>query len=120
MKHTPGPWTIGDWNDSIGGVVYRNIFGRGRRVSGVGVYGHKLDGSIAGRKKKDGGFTKTVPKDECDANAHLIAAAPELLEACEQAIDVFSPAATEVSNADYQAVLHAIADAIAKAKGETP
>lgn len=80
-KFTPGPWEIGPWVDSLGGNVYRVIVAAGRKVSAVTVYGRKLDGTTGGRLLKHGGHTKTVSVDECDNNAHLVAAAPDLYEA---------------------------------------
>ncbi len=58
-KHTPGPW-IADWDD--GGQWYVNI-------GGLSVSGNALRGD-------SGGCIES-------ANARLIAAAPELLEACK-------------------------------------
>ena len=61
-------------------------------------------------------FTKTGGRrsgDEVSANARLIAAAPELLEALEEAV-----CALEVCGKDYRATEIARI-AIAKAKGET-
>lgn len=59
-SHTPGPWTIHDQVDSEGFTI---IKGQGLRLAKV---------------------TNSEP-DWAEANAHLIAAAPELLEALEAA-----------------------------------
>lgn len=69
----------------MGGHVYRVISHEGRRISSISVYGRKADGSLGGRPLKDGGSTKTVSSEECDANARLIAAAPDLLKALKTA-----------------------------------
>jgi hypothetical protein len=53
-------------------------------------------------------------RKESEANAHLIAAAPELLEACEMARDVISGAA-QPDEHEALAILDAL---IAKAKGQ--
>lgn len=60
-KHTPGPW------DCIGGAVYAN------------------DGQtpIAYMDRVSGNGTSPVERDQ---NAHLIAAAPELLEALQNLV----------------------------------
>ena len=57
--HTPGPWRSNDFSSS----VYGYIFGDNQAICRV-----FLDG------------------DECEANARLIAAAPDLLDACKKAL----------------------------------
>lgn len=52
-----------------------------------------------------------------EANARLIAAAPELLEACEEAISYF--AGIQDQSSEESAIIDELANAIAKAKGET-
>ena len=64
-KHTPGPWTLD--GDEVRG-------GQGNCFIAVA--------SFASAYAKSGRFTK-----EEQANARLIAAAPELLEACKKALD---------------------------------
>lgn len=68
QKHTPGPWTVGDV-----GIYFRD----GVSIMGNGEFG----GAVA-----------TTTRDEWSgaenpafANAHLIAAAPEMYEALKQA-----------------------------------
>lgn len=63
MSHTPGPWHV-----ELGGFVYSAT----KKVADVGLNG----GYFASR---------TSPEPERTANARLIAAAPELLEALEDA-----------------------------------
>ena len=61
MKHTPGPWS------------YRDV-----TTEGTKVYAKIVSG------KTDVGFSgayKILPEAEADANARLIAAAPDLLKA---------------------------------------
>jgi hypothetical protein len=75
---TPGPWTPAPWITSLGQNVYRIIKAANRNVSSVTVYGKRSDGSTGGQKIKGGGHAKTVASAECDANAYLIAASPNL------------------------------------------
>jgi len=66
-KHTPGPWQIGQLESYEGGtgIAFRRVY-----------------------------FTPTLSEiqeahvrgDKCDANAHLIAAAPDLLEALDDSL----------------------------------
>jgi hypothetical protein len=63
--------------------------------------------------------------DECDANGRLIAAAPEMLDALEQAQQVFEAAARAIRDDDdtaeqCQQAARAIGRAIARARGEPP
>ena len=89
-KHTPGPWEI---QTTTGLQIYitqpQNILNR-------------KPGFYAEVRR----FTTNV--DEVKANANLIAAAPDLLEACEIALA-----------SDDRNVQHVLRSAIAKAKGET-
>ena len=62
-KHTPGPWENHKWN-----CEEHQISANGGTISLVS-HSHSL-----------------VPEAEADANARLIAAAPDLLEACRAAI----------------------------------
>lgn len=89
-KHTPGPWSVDEPHQ---------VF-----ASSVGEY-------VAITKVED---FETIPKDQCEANARLIAAAPELLEALLQIIqDAKSPEVGAYLN------LKLARAAIAKATGET-
>jgi hypothetical protein len=60
-----------------------------------------------------------MPAEPTEAEARLIAAAPELLAACEAAAWWFSEGYHE-SLADTLAVREKLAQALAKARGETP
>lgn len=65
MKHTPGPWIFEEVRGSDDKtLVYRRILNVGN------VYKQK-------------GIASTGIDEEAEANARLIAAAPELLEACK-------------------------------------
>lgn len=88
-KHTPGPWNHGE-----DGFVY----------SPCGKY------TLADPHYAD------LDIDEREANARLIAAAPELLAACEQALKVVD-AHRRASGGDGDITAALIRSAIAKAKG---
>ena len=104
-KHTPGPWS---WSYSDA------TFARPIAVtSDVGNFPDVLTVS----EDEDGprAYIKT-------GDAYLIAAAPDLLEACQRALDVFGDKVlpdrpTEQEAREFEAVL-CLTAAIAKAKGE--
>lgn len=108
-KHTPGPWSVDD-------------FGAGQRVVVKGRAGFSGDYRIA-----DAHFSSDLARcarvSEMQANARLIAAAPELLEALEAARqqvvtlggEVVEVEGKIVSDAIQAAVLAVIDAALAKA-----
>ena len=120
-EHTPGPWELGDWVTSQGKPVYRIIFGAKRKVSSVSVYGHRRDGTSAGRKHTDRYGTerlrRTVSADEAEANARLIAAAPDLLAAL-QAVDDWLPVSP--LRHDEKMICNKVLAALAKATQTPP
>ena len=65
MKHTPGPWIIDPANK---GMVCKEI---------NSIYEYICDCELE--------YSDLFTQEEEQANANLIAAAPDLLEACEQA-----------------------------------
>lgn len=91
-KHTPGPW----------GVDPKRSF----RVLDVS------DNTICSTGSCD------HIRDQWEANAHLIAAAPDLLSACEEAFDAMHDDGHE--RMGMGRAIEACRAAIAKAKGETP
>ena len=94
IKHTPGPWTIEDngWNGQF-------IYGDDDRVNGKRRFIAEVD----------------LNYDEAEANARLIAAAPDLLEA------LFKLAKFYDSLGEPRGSCRVIADAaIAKATGVKP
>lgn len=112
-KHTPGPWEAGEWVSSSGKGVYLSIFAKKRRVSSVGVYGKLRDGTTAGRKYKDKFGTervcRTAVEPECEANARLIASAPDLLKAAKDAVHLMRLLPGEIECEDeYNALQAAI------------
>jgi hypothetical protein len=75
VKHSPGPWRVSD---------KFNVWGRGTVSNWAG-----LTKSVLVANSCVGGLAPDRPtKHECEANARLIAAAPELLEACQFALDL--------------------------------
>lgn len=110
MAHTPGPWTIRHGTNVFGkDIHYRNSE---RVVANAG--GHD-----------NNRFFEEV-SEENKANAILIAAAPELLAACEGILpfvrEDFSdetPDGESCASDEYREAFRAIVNAVKKAKGGT-
>ena len=99
IKHTPAPWRVSSESPRIIKKDYRAI-------------GSDAGFLIASTMGNDNsGFYAS--EQEADANARLIAAAPELLEALEELIT-----ATQHLDQCHQATADKARAAIAKAKGE--
>lgn len=94
MAHTPGPWKI-----------YRTT--NGRAILGIG------DKDAGGITDAEFGFWRSGA--EYEANARLIAAAPELLEALKAVRDDFGDNCTAERGDEIRAM---IAAAITKAEAE--
>lgn len=88
-KHTPGPWTVADVCEVV-------VCATGRTLCDV--YSSPATGD-----------------EQADNDARLIAAAPDLLAACEALARSFNA----VTYAAWTPEMHAAVAAIAKAKGET-
>lgn len=112
-KHTPGPWTL---------VNGYNIFSELGADSGDGYKAPENDGWLIatvelGRVINDDGELVEIGHGVARANARLIAAAPELLEALEEArltLEVVQGRGSSV-----KLTLDIIDKAIAKATGES-
>lgn len=101
-KHTPGPWRTG--------TPYATGGNQCRRVPIVGGDNGPDEEVIA---VVGGGLASP-----CDANARLISAAPELLEALEDLASLAEAAMREVGEYDIEAELADARAAIAKATGD--
>jgi hypothetical protein len=103
QTHTPGPWFVHPGTDGRERGHIREL--KTESTSGRHVAVARI--TYAGREY-----------GECEANARLIAAAPELLEACQEALT----AATNVFHGDIvkeaSRVRAVLRSALAKAKGE--
>ncbi len=93
-KHTPGPWSLGKAHETAqnhavckGARVLARVVGSGYPI-GIGA------------------------SPESEANARLIAAAPDLLEAAREAIE-------DISDGDLYLASKRLYDAITKAEGRT-
>ena len=95
MSHTPGPWSL----------------------SGESVYATRVDGpdgnkvALAQYLLSDG---RSIP--EAIANARLISAAPDLLEACELAIHKLKSIPSTDLGGHHDRVLMKLEDAVSKAR----
>lgn len=99
-KHTPGPWEVCD----------------AKRPDGFHIRSNARHWSIAAAYHMAGCSDPSldISEGEAAANARLIAAAPELLEALEVAEDVLS---SIDGDSVHPCTLHKIRAAIAKARG---
>lgn len=101
LKHTSKPWELSPATNGEGFNVYGGF-----------------------EKDRSGGVCYLIAKELSEANARLIAAAPDLLEACEEAEYVLN-AAAELYAADkgqrstvLDGRLQIVRQAIAKTRGE--
>lgn len=115
-KHTPGPWEA-DFRTGCFAVRRKgdklNCLSEASRDSIVFQNGRSEDLS------EPNGYRYLT--DEQIANAHLIAAAPELMEALEKAKAFLVTAITrgEVKMSDYEELVSDIENTISKAKGDS-
>ena len=92
--HTPEPWTYYEPHSQNGGWIMTDARAWDRQITGM-FYGRK---------------------SERIANGHLIAAAPDLLKACEAALRSLNAINKQIEGLDLP--LDDIRNAIAKAKGD--
>lgn len=100
-KHTPGPWEV----FTGAGIPHPGIEGSGISIVVFGAKGER-DMGVLGRTPK-----------QAIANARLIAAAPELLDALTAIIEIGK---RDLTNPKYDSYFDTARDAIAKATGEQP
>lgn len=120
-KFTKGPWVvIGEFdNENYAEVTTQAGF------EILSVSSTQID--VEWEKKGDDhwcqeGFHVEIPHSEANANAHLIAAAPEmysLLERLEKECEMFYSEFGEPSNGEYEAAFVEIKSLLAKARGES-
>jgi len=104
-KHTPGPWAVAE--------VAPEFYGHGKywvAYVDLGTW-PDLTATVAPCIGLEG---QPINREVVEANAHLIAAAPDLLAACEHVRDTIREFLPTVMSED----LTAIEAAIAKAKGQ--
>lgn len=72
INHTPTPWKQGEWIRSKGHAVYKLIFGKGRHLAYVGVYGRNPDGTTGGYVAKSGDHTPTATESQSQADVDFL------------------------------------------------
>lgn len=95
-KHTPGPWHVDTSSISQFNIVDSNLF--------------VVCDTICGEEKSD---------EVNEANAKLIAAAPEMLEILERAYKTLRPIIAEIALPSKDHLMGSMNAVIKKAKGET-
>ena len=91
MTHTPGPWYVEGESDNVGEAEVI--------VSGIPNGGGRIVAWTANSYEADSDNETTTAEDR--ANARLIAAAPDLLEACEVANRFFEQNDDFTDNGEY-------------------
>lgn len=99
-QYTPGPWEINTVEADDDGDLCLMVWGDTQAVCALIV-------------DDDEGWDR----ETAEANARLIAAAPELLEACKAAKEYCGKPFNEINGADAERVYKLCAEAIAAAEG---
>ena len=118
VKHTLGPWVVGCGPDGVTGPTTANVSGptvAGRTWNYAVVSCRKETIAIIPAVRSDGyGYEAAQDLDAMFANARLISAAPELLEAL-----VLCGDSHEICKAMDDATYALVQSAIAKARGQS-
>lgn len=112
-KHTPGPW-------QVRGEIKSGAASRAPIDEWCGsVYPQRKDYNYRGEVcfLQSSNCIKGVTSAEAAANAHLIAAAPDLLAACEEVLALMDDHNVNAPN-KWSAAVDQMRAAIAKAKGQ--
>ncbi len=118
MKHTPGPWCV-DATKATGAYGVRTDYDTHPGHDYAGGYGSQICSMIPSNSD--------FPQEERNANARLIAAAPDLLAACQQVLSSVAceNAGSSVENefayfwkSQWKSVRASVLSAIAKAEGK--
>lgn len=88
QKHTPGPWIV---NEADNGGEVANIFSDNPEHDGAYVCAVWSDESATGNDGADEETPQYVTDAEANANAALIAAAPDMLEALRDMLAEVAP-----------------------------
>ena len=107
MKHTPGPWEK-DYNQTIGHI--KSVSKTLNCTPTVCQYGTHL-------------IAPSICKEDAEANAHLIAAAPELKECLEDALLIICNLCRRLNpqhkDCDYCGDISAYRTVLSKAEGNS-
>jgi hypothetical protein len=114
MKHTPGPWEVSQ--EIPNSVVIIALWSDKVTPGNTATFGDYRGAHICELEYNSG-----VPtKEQAEANACLIAAAPDLLEACKNALESVKYAQNN-TGADFMFnTSEILKQAIAKAEGNLP
>ena len=107
-KHTPGPW---------------QVCGASKGKCGCGLVWSRHADAVVAQAGLNGHSDVILPKEERFANAHLIAAAPDLLEALNWILWCASgigKAGGPPTDGEFVAALNAGKTAVTKAQGMEP
>jgi hypothetical protein len=108
-KHTPGPWRVTSAQPHGAEVSAKSA----RPLRTTRTVSVAWCGTASSFGKHE---TQVIDADEAYANACLVAAAPDLLDALEE----YHRVANAVPYAQWTPAMHKAQDAIAKVKGEKP
>lgn len=103
-KHVPGPWSLGA----------PEVVGKGLFVP-VHAEHHGELATVVWRMEDD--HFDNLPSSSCEANAHVIVAAPELLESLTNLVGLARLGAAHLDK--YHAALASAEAVIAKARGKS-